>query len=176
MPILMSKLVQCRPRTLCFLGKGIWDVFHQQLCKLKLNMKLQPNFPSRKCKQRKRHPARGSPTVASKYFCTHQSPSQDTAAVLSASSGSPEHEAHLKSRNERSFKWGLQPFKIIHQRLGIIQLTTMICARSTEYHHYEGDTPLLVPETLIFVVPSPSARVVAYQVLSMSINSMHALS
>ncbi|KAI0695721.1 uracil-DNA glycosylase-like protein [Cytidiella melzeri] len=129
-PILMDKLVKYRPHTVCFLGRGIWDVFRQQAFKLKhTTPRSSPDsLPQPRSAETGLRPpdhVHVSSSVSSRHFCS----------LIT------EKKQETASRN--SFKWGLQPFKIVYRQI--------------------GDRPSAVTETFIFVAPSPSARVSAYQ-------------
>ncbi|KAI0092901.1 uracil-DNA glycosylase-like protein [Irpex rosettiformis] len=155
-PLLMDKLVKYRPRTLCFLGRAIWDVFRQQAFKLKPATPSPPPTSSSQSKSRKRRDSpsiwntppsfRRGDVVSSKYFT-----SDGTAHITLSQSFSPPAPASPQPLSEKtsqrspkpSFEWGLQPYKIVYPKT--------------------GNKSLPVTESLIFVIPSPSARVVAYQ-------------
>ena len=103
-PLLMTKLFHYRPRTLCFLGKGIWDVFRRQAFQLEAEVQPRIDFPSCKRRRVKDRPGAEPMTVASKYFSSPEDGSQRVP----------------RARNSRnpSFQWGLQPFKIVHAQRG----------------------------------------------------------
>jgi thymine-DNA glycosylase len=153
-PLLMDKLVKYRPRTLCFLGRGIWDIFRNQA----FNLKAMDRCAAPACSPRK-HANKDSklsqmkiPLVPSKYF-------------LNESYKNLPHNKLEDKREARTFSWGLQPFKLVYRQHGAYLSSIHICI-SRKLIFYSDQKPLIVSETLIFVVPSPSARVVAYQVVS----------
>ncbi|KAI0337322.1 DNA glycosylase [Trametopsis cervina] len=138
-PVLMDKLVKYRPKMICFLGKGIWEVFRKQAFTSQASTSRDlASVPSSEPlnKDIKRTSTTPRVTVASKYFI--HIPKTDERPPQHASSPSISTKQKAKP-----FEWGLQPYKVVYKE--------------------SGDAPLPMRETLIFVVPSPSARVVAYQ-------------
>ncbi|KAI0791652.1 uracil-DNA glycosylase-like protein [Irpex lacteus] len=156
-PLLMDKLIKYRPRTLCFLGKGIWDVFRTQAFKSVSKPTTRRPSPRKKSSTPKGADSseassiwvsspRPKDPVSSKYFNTESNytvPSSPPSPLPEQRVGPP--EARVKPHSTKpSFKWGLQPFKLVYPK--------KVNGRSFPVH-----------ETLIFFLPSPSARVVAYQ-------------
>lgn len=105
-----------------------------------------PALPSRRQpkKEMRGSPSRALRSVSSKYFMG----GNNTDDPRSSPSYTPGHDREKGKKEvvspKKPFEWGLQPFKITYQQT--------------------GEKALPVMETTIFVVPSPSARVVAYQV------------
>ncbi|KAJ3552107.1 hypothetical protein NM688_g4331 [Phlebia brevispora] len=143
-PDLVSKILKFRPRVVCFLAKSIWEIFIREVFRIFQDI-TSPPLPSTPTKSSPGPSRNGTPKlVASRFFPREETPVDDPAE---GSPGIPGATKRKKGRRvampKYSFDWGLQPFKVVHRQL--------------------YDTPLLVKETLFFVVPSPSARVVRYQ-------------
>ena len=121
-PLLMNKLVKFPPRTVCFLGKGIWEVFLREAFRLKLPIRTsvaqndQGTLPSqRKTKAKTKHFALAQHQLPSKYF---PSPVNRNGSIArTAESPSRKDQARDRAPKE-SFRWGLQLFKIMHRKLG----------------------------------------------------------
>ncbi|GJE94002.1 mismatch-specific DNA-glycosylase [Phanerochaete sordida] len=142
-PTLMTKLAKHRPRIVCFLSKGIWETFLREAYRLAApstpaspsSSSPIPTPPSGQLAQSR------TPPVKSKYFGSPPAAEADVLPQLPAAPPSPRKRSPAKVPRH-TFAWGLQPFKAVHRHTGAAEVAD---------------------ETLFFVVPSPSARVVAYQ-------------
>ncbi|KAI0076151.1 DNA glycosylase [Panus rudis PR-1116 ss-1] len=123
-PVLLSKIARFKPRVVCFVGKGIWTVFHKEASK--------------------------RVDVSSSHVSSESSSASTTPTDPSVEEDNKPAKSAKKSKAKSAktqhviFDWGLQPCKVVHPILE------------------DGSAPL-VPETLFFVMPSTSGRVVSHQ-------------
>lgn len=116
-PFFMNKIAKYRPRIVCFLAKGIWEIFLREAYRLNPPPKPTPSTP-------KRPRAKSAPPrmqiVASKYF----SPPSCNSEVEEPATPSPSQRQRKSRRPEvpkYDFDWGLQPFKVEHRRIGTVK-------------------------------------------------------
>lgn len=120
---MVDKIAKYRPRILCFMGKGIWDIFRQQAFKLESSNRssissLNDKMRDGKGASRPSSQPAGS-LVKSKYFAAPEVPAQSGSLDSSpqVSQGKPV---------KKSFACGLQPFKIIHRQVSEYQLHSLL--------------------------------------------------
>ncbi|KIP03935.1 hypothetical protein PHLGIDRAFT_129842 [Phlebiopsis gigantea 11061_1 CR5-6] len=135
-PTLLEKIAKYRPRIVCFLSKTIWEVFRQETSCLHLKaLEDQPSTPKDKHYLRSTSPTK---PVRSRFFPFPQDSTGNTEDDSAAQAAGSQPAARPHSYK---FVWGPQPFKVVHD----VSDESTVC------------------ETLFYVVPSPSARVVRYQ-------------
>ncbi|EKM48145.1 uncharacterized protein PHACADRAFT_203182 [Phanerochaete carnosa HHB-10118-sp] len=145
-PALMNKLAKYRPRIICFLSKGIWEVFLREAYRLaSLSSKetlpsLSPSSQSPPSSQST--PSRRASPLKSRFFDSTTHSRDDGSPEAIDASPTPRKRSKTKVP-KHSFNWGMQPFKVMHRQPGSFSSS--------------------IDQTWFFVVPSPSARVVAYQ-------------
>lgn len=156
-PKLLKKIVKYRPRVVCFLSKAIWEAFRQETsCLSRSNTGDQPSTP-----QDLPAPCTSSPTklMRSRFFPIRE-PLGDHEGVDGPSLVKTTTSQVGAQLHRYKFQWGPQSLKLEHDIKGA-QSTVLHCYCS----HMAADSST-VCETLFYVVPSPSARVVKYQVRS----------
>ena len=173
-PHLMDKLVKYRPHTLCFLGRAIWDIFRQQTLTLRGHASNPvPALPSRLDKKKGSQRSAdvweplalscGENIVSSKYFTFNASENNIfSSSPILPTPASPRRKRTQASPPKSPFCWGLQPFKVVYPDIGVSPFSSLRVENLDVLS--PGNRLFSVTETLIFVLPSPSARVVAYQV------------
>ncbi|KAH8102047.1 uracil-DNA glycosylase-like protein [Cristinia sonorae] len=126
-PVLLQKIAEHRPRVVCFVGKGIWDVFAKEAIKLSLDGHvLRTNAPS----------GFSFPLPVNGQAVKTGNDDPSALAVPSKRGKQPIRPRKVKI----IFGWGLQPIKVVHP--------------VTKHD---------IAETMFFVMPSTSGRVVSHQ-------------
>lgn len=128
-PVLVDKIAKYRPRILCFMGKGIWDIFRQQAFKLESSNRssissLNDKMRDGKGASRPSSQPAGS-LVKSKYFAAPEVPVQSGGMLDSSSQVSQGKPV------KKSFACGLQPFKIIHHQASEYQLHSLLLLKTS---------------------------------------------
>lgn len=139
-PILLRKIVRFRPRVVCFVGKGIWEVFVKEATRTVLSSTVLPlDSPSTPGPSTPRTPS----TPVGEDIKEEVDPD-----VLPSLVTTPKRTVGKKPKRAPKvkilFKWGIQPVKVI----------------LPDADHGTRD----IVETLFFVMPSTSGRVVSHQV------------
>ncbi|THH32830.1 hypothetical protein EUX98_g1337 [Antrodiella citrinella] len=127
-PVLLCKISEYRPRVVCFVGKGIWDVFVKEATKISAVTETAGSSST---------PTSSSIPISP----TDEKAKEEEADSLPtrATSRSTNKSKRIRKANN-VFKWGIQPIKVVHP---------------------EGDYD--IKESLFFVMPSTSGRVVSHQ-------------
>ena len=104
-PLLLDKIKQYRPRIVCFVGKGIWDVFVKEATKITASaVKTEPEPTS-------------TPSPSSSRV---QTPAQDdqTPDVLPSPAVPTPRRGKAKAKRSVKgkvvFAWGIQPIRVVH--------------------------------------------------------------
>lgn len=130
-PVLLSKIARLRPLIVCFVGKGIWEIFRKEISRL-----IDTASPI---------------DTSGTELTIKQETSEDAVEAVAtvARKGSTRKKTRTapKSKAKKDvFSWGIQPFKCVHS----------FPAQGTR-------------ETLFFVMPSTSGRVISHQVNLISV-------
>ncbi|KAL4244427.1 Uracil DNA glycosylase family 2 [Abortiporus biennis] len=142
-PILLGKIARFQPLIVCFVGKGIWEVFLKEAMKM---VSLSPNqtIPSLDENPAAESASSGSATpLAGQTSDMDAKPESSSQTNLTEGSKQPKKKLSSKRKGKKisKFEWGIQPCKVVHQT----------------------NSSLPSKETLFFVMPSSSARVVSHQ-------------
>jgi len=115
-PVLLAKITRFRPLVVCFVGKGIWDIFFREVKKLADNSRIIPQEPITPME----------PRISTSSGASTPMASQDVKVEMSAVAVNPSAKAtnaRRKVKNSknprakkagRSITWGIQPCKVVH--------------------------------------------------------------
>lgn len=162
-PALLMKIARLRPYVVCFVGKGIWEIFRKEISKL-VNT-VSPN--SEAAAVAGSEPTSSSSTPkSSEIIAKEKDPEYENEAQLVGAAKKASIKKTTESKKSKRsvtqklvFSWGIQPYKTVHSCRGI--LPYWLQRILLFIYSFVGTA---VRETLFFVVPSTSGRVVSHQV------------
>ena len=109
-PILLSKITEYRPRIVCFVGKGIWDVFLKEATK-NITTSSSSSLTST-----------GETSSTSGKDESEPAVELDPAASIALAMPTPKRRKNGKSKKtgkaKIAFNWGIQPVKVAHPDSG----------------------------------------------------------
>lgn len=106
-PVLLHKIAEHRPLTVCFVGKGIWEIFAKEAMKIFTAVVVTPSTPGPSS------PSTQTPSTPVDEEVKEELPLADTptpTGVTPKSGKKPKRAAKTKM----SFNWGIQPIKVVH--------------------------------------------------------------
>ncbi|TCD64990.1 hypothetical protein EIP91_003356 [Steccherinum ochraceum] len=139
-PVLLHKIATHRPRIVCFVGKGIWDVFVKEATKASADVPgAIPGSPS--TPGLSTSIPGGMDTPRDEFKEEEDEDVLPSLVKTPAPVGSKRGKQAKRGKKVKTvFNWDIQPFKVVH----------------SESDH-------AVKESLFFVMPSTSGRVVSHQ-------------